>query len=75
MTAGHVLGGPLPEDRTVLALACSIRHPGVIAAIGGLVAPNAGVALIGLLALIVCTLCTLPYVAWRKRASAKESVA
>ena len=26
---GHVLGGPDPEDRTVLALATACRHPGV----------------------------------------------
>jgi len=74
LLVGHLLGGPLPEDRTVLALACAVRHPGVVAAIGGMVAPNAGVALAALLALLVCTICTLPYIAWRKRVSAAESI-
>lgn len=70
MLAGHLLGGPEPEDRTVLALASAVRHPGIVAAIGGMAAPNSGVALIALLALIVCTLVTMPYIAWRKRAPA-----
>lgn len=74
LLAGHVLGGPEEEDRTVLALGSAVRHPGIVAVIGGMAAPNAGVALIALLALLVCTLCTLPYVAWRKSIFATEHV-
>jgi BASS family bile acid:Na+ symporter len=38
LVAGHVLGGPAPEDRTVLALATANRHPGVALAVASAVA-------------------------------------
>ena len=33
LAAGHWLGGPDPDDRTALAIASSMRHPGVAMAI------------------------------------------
>jgi bile acid:Na+ symporter, BASS family len=67
LAVGHLLGGPDPEDRTVLALATATRHPGVALVIASgnfpgekLVAP----ALI--LYLIVGAIASVPYVKWRK---------
>lgn len=35
LVAGHLLGGPVPADRTALALAASTRHPGMAIMIAG----------------------------------------
>jgi BASS family bile acid:Na+ symporter len=71
---GHLLGGPVPEDRTVLALATASRHPGVAVAIVGAIAPDkeavARVAATVLLCVLVSVLVTVPYVKWRKRSDA-----
>jgi BASS family bile acid:Na+ symporter len=68
LAVGHWLGGPDPDDRTVLALATASRHPGVAFVIASgnfpgekLMAP----ALI--LYLIVGAIASVPYVKWRKR--------
>ncbi|HME38644.1 MAG TPA: hypothetical protein VKG63_06755 [Steroidobacteraceae bacterium] len=68
LAVGHVLGGPDPNDRTVLALATATRHPGValVIATGNfpgqkLVAPAL------LLYLLVGAIASAPYVLWRKR--------
>lgn len=66
--AGHVLGGPDPEDRTVLAIASASRHPGVAIQLAHLNFPNAHAAAPAiLLYLLTVALLTLPYVLWRKR--------
>jgi BASS family bile acid:Na+ symporter len=65
---GHLLGGPDPRDRTVLALATAARHPGIAAAIGGTTAvgqPHVLAAV--LLYFFLGALLALPYVAWRAR--------
>jgi bile acid:Na+ symporter, BASS family len=65
---GHALGGPHEEDRTVLALSTSSRHPGVALAIVHLNAPDSpGAVAAILLALIVGAFVSVPYVRWRKR--------
>jgi BASS family bile acid:Na+ symporter len=70
LVTGHLLGGPQPDDRTVLALSTASRHPAValaVAVVGG-VESKSGLAAI-LLYLIVSALVSLPYVIWRKRQS------
>ena len=68
LAAGHVLGGPHPDDRTALALTASMRHPGVALAIARLNFPEAGLALPAvLLFLLVSLIVTMPYGAWRQR--------
>ncbi len=69
LAAGHLLGGPTPGDRSVLALATASRHPGIAMAIAHLVNPteNAVPAAI-LLYLVTSIVISLPYVMWRKRA-------
>jgi bile acid:Na+ symporter, BASS family len=68
LAVGHLLGGPDPRSRTVLALATATRHPGVAMVISAasvegskLVAP----ALI--LYLLVSAIASAPYSQWRKR--------
>lgn len=69
LAAGHLLGGPLPGDRTVLALSTATRHPGVAFAIAQASFPDrpevpAGILLYFLVGAIV----SVPYVKWRARA-------
>ena len=69
LAVGHLLGGPTPGDRSVLALATASRHPGVALAIVRLIYPSDTTAPATLLLyLIVGGLVTLPYVTWRRKA-------
>lgn len=66
LAAGHLLGGPDENDRTVLAFATVSRHPGVAVAVAGLTdQPLAPVGV--LLAVLVGELAAVPYKLWRKR--------
>jgi BASS family bile acid:Na+ symporter len=70
LAVGHLLGGPYAEDRTVLALSTVSRHPAIAlaAAVAGGAETKAAFAAI-LLSLVVALLVSIPYVAWRRRAS------
>ncbi|MBP6877245.1 MAG: hypothetical protein KBC34_04425 [Phenylobacterium sp.] len=71
LLVGHLLGGPDPDDRTVLALATASRHPGVALAIVHINFPDEKAVIAAvLLFLLVNALLSIPYVAWRKRAGA-----
>lgn len=68
LAAGHLLGGPTPGDRSVLALATASRHPGIAMAIAHLAGPTEkAVPAAVLLYLVTSIVITLPYVMWRKR--------
>jgi len=67
LIAGHILGGPSQDDRSVLALACASRHPGIALAIASTSFPNEKLVLPAvLLYLIVSSIATLPYLRWSK---------
>lgn len=71
---GHLLGGPVPEDRTVLALATSTRHPGVAITLSSIAFPDERAVLaVVLWHLIVGTIVCVPYVRWRKRMHAENA--
>ena len=71
LAAGHLLGGPNPADRTVLALATASRHPAIAMAIARIAFPEEkAVPAAVLLYLIVSLVVTTPYVMWRKKAAA-----
>jgi BASS family bile acid:Na+ symporter len=71
LAIGHVLGGPDPQERTVLALATAARHPGVAAGVVRLAAPEAkGVLPLLLIYLLASAILSMPYAAWRKRKGA-----
>lgn len=66
---GHLLGGPDPKERPVLALATASRHPAVAIAIASSMFPDAKLAPAAVvLALIVTALASLPYQKWAKKA-------
>jgi BASS family bile acid:Na+ symporter len=75
LIAGHLLGGPDPSDRTVLAIATSSRHPGMALAIAHANFPHAQALVAAvLLFLVVNAVVSIPYVAWRKRAGAADAL-
>jgi BASS family bile acid:Na+ symporter len=68
LAAGHLLGGPDPENRIVLALSTATRHPGIAIAIAAANFPDQKLAPAAvLLYLIVSALAAKPYLAWAKR--------
>ena len=70
LAVGHVLGGPDPNHRAVLALATASRHPGVALAISSANFPGDKAVLPALLLyLLAATVLAIPYVMWRKRAT------
>jgi BASS family bile acid:Na+ symporter len=67
LIVGHWLGGPDPHERSVLAMATASRHPAVALAITHNAVDKPGVMAAVLLALIVASIVTAPYVKWRQR--------
>jgi BASS family bile acid:Na+ symporter len=68
LMAGHLLAGPVPGERAVLALASGARHPGVAIALAHANFPDDKLIMPAvLLYLVVGTLVALPYVQWTKR--------
>jgi bile acid:Na+ symporter, BASS family len=65
---GHLLGGPNPDHRTVLALGTASRHPGVALTIATEIFPDQElVAPALLLSLLVGAIASAPYALWRRR--------
>jgi len=68
LLVGHALGGPHFEDRTVLALYTSARHPGVAVAIAHTNFPQQRAALAAIvLAMLIGAILSAPYLTWTKR--------
>jgi BASS family bile acid:Na+ symporter len=76
LAAGHWLGGPDSDDRTVLALSTACRHPGIAIASAAATFPEKkGVLLaVVLLYLPVNIIVSMPYVAWSRRRHAAIEV-
>lgn len=67
--AGHLLGGPNPENRPVLALATSARHPAMALAIAHANFPNQkAVGALVLVHVVLSAIIAMPYLNWIKRA-------
>jgi BASS family bile acid:Na+ symporter len=67
LAGGHLLGGPEPEDRTALAIASSLRHPGLALLIARVDFPGEKVGAVVLAYLVVAGLASIPYTVWQKR--------
>lgn len=67
LVTGHYLGGPNPKDRTVLAVATAMRHPGVAVAIAATNFPGEPLpAAAVLLYMLVSGAVIAPYAYWRR---------
>ncbi len=68
LAVGHLLGGPEPDDRTVLAFSTASRHPGVALTIAGTNFPGEKLVLAAvLLYVLVSGIVSIPYMMWSKR--------
>jgi bile acid:Na+ symporter, BASS family len=65
--AGHVLGGPHPDGRTVLALAGGFRHPAVALATAAASSSEPHFTAAIVLYLLFGDIVGLPYTIWRQR--------
>jgi BASS family bile acid:Na+ symporter len=71
LTIGHFLGGPVPENRTSLALSTASRHPGIALALAQANFPEQKLAMAAvLLYLLVNAIVAIPYLLWTKRRQA-----
>ena len=69
-----MLGGPQPEDRTVLGLSAARRHPGMAMAMAHTLAPDDKVIPAAvLLIVLVAFIATIPYAKRRGRLHAQAS--
>ncbi len=69
LLAGHALGGPRPEQRTVLAVSCASRHVGLALLVAAHVrGPGALTLVAGYL--LAAALVSVPYLMWQRRAGA-----
>jgi bile acid:Na+ symporter, BASS family len=66
LAIGHVLGGPEPNDRTALALACASRFPALVLLIASLNFPKAKPLPVVAAYLLFSNLAAIPYMRWRK---------
>jgi predicted Na+-dependent transporter len=67
LIVGHLLGGPDPRDRVVLALATASRHPGVALAIAAANFPQEKRVMGAiLLYLLISLIVSVAYLAWRR---------
>jgi BASS family bile acid:Na+ symporter len=66
LVIGHVLGGPKPDDRTSLAVACATRHIG-IAVIVATAFPGPKTATLIAAYVVGSALVSIPYMYWRRR--------
>ena len=68
LAAGHLLGGPDPEDRAALALSSAARHPAIAIAIARVNFPDQKLAPAAvLLYVLVSGIVTVPYLKWVAR--------
>jgi BASS family bile acid:Na+ symporter len=67
---GHALGGPSPDDRTTLAVACATRHVGLAVLVASLFPGPRVVTLIATY-VVASAAVSVPYLLWRKRAIAE----
>ena len=71
---GHALGGPDPDDRTALAVACSTRHVG-IAMLAASTTPGPRVVALVLAYVLASAAVSIPYLKWRGRTAGSGTIA
>jgi|SRR5271156_530736 len=66
LAIGHLLGGPVEDDRTALAIACATRHIGIAVLVAASVPGPRTSVLIAFYALMSAVI-SIPYLRWRRR--------
>jgi hypothetical protein len=66
LAIGYTLGGPDPDDRTALAVACATRHLG-IAVLVATSFPGPRIVVLISAYIVISLAVSVPYLRWRKR--------
>jgi BASS family bile acid:Na+ symporter len=69
LAGGHLLGGPDREDRATLAIASSVRHPGIAILLAAANGGGRDVAAAVVLFMLVGMVVSIPYKRWIKRSA------
>ena len=72
LAIGHALGGPAPDDRTALAVACASRHIGIAVLVAASL-PGPRTAVIIAIYIVASAIVCIPYLRWRRRVAARTS--
>lgn len=75
LLGGHLLGGPAPIDRATLAIASSVRHPGIAMLIANTAFNDKRITAAVLLYLLVSMVTGALYKVWFKRTQAPQQAA
>jgi BASS family bile acid:Na+ symporter len=75
LAVGHMLGGPELRDRATLAMASSVRHPGIAMSIASVSIADPRVSAAVLLYLLVGLVVSIPYTIWVKQHQHPPSMA
>ncbi|HEX5006721.1 MAG TPA: hypothetical protein VFV70_06380 [Hyphomonadaceae bacterium] len=75
LAVGHTLGGPELRDRATLAVASSVRHPGIAMALASVNFDDPRVTAAVLLFMLVGLVVSIPYTMWVKRHQHPPSMA
>jgi BASS family bile acid:Na+ symporter len=70
LLAGHLLGGPEPATRTILAVTSASRYPALCFLVIALNYPRMGVEGVVIAYTLIAALARVPYIAWRGRPAA-----
>lgn len=70
---GHALGGPEPATRTATAISSAARNPGLALLVATLNAASPAITATILAYFVIAALTLIPYVFWRRRATAPAS--
>ena len=65
LAIGHALGGPAPDDRTALAVACASRHIGIAVLVAASL-PGPRTAVIIAVYIVASAVVCIPYLRWRR---------
>ncbi len=72
LAIGHALGGPAPDERTALAVACASRHIGIAVLVAASL-PGPRTAVIIAVYIVASAVVCIPYLRWRRTAAARIS--
>jgi len=72
LAIGHALGGPAPDDRTALAVACASRHIGIAVLVAASL-PGPRTAVIIAVYIVASAIVCIPYLRWRRAVGAPAS--
>jgi bile acid:Na+ symporter, BASS family len=65
LAIGHLLGGPVEDDRSALAIACATRHIGIAVLVAASV-PGPRTSVLVAFYTLISAVISIPYLCWRR---------